>query len=123
MEESKGDRENASFDPGKSTADLRLQEVENILESRGLDCVSFKRVMGEIKVMKTFYTSEFNHKRRSGKMTLTTWLKLVKRLVTFRSFSASKLEVKPSLALPLVESFISYLHTERTLLPAIFNLS
>ena len=48
---------------------------------------------------------------------MTTWLKLVELLVTFLSFGASKLEVTPSLALvknlPLVESFISHLRTDR----------
>ena len=99
MEESDDEGENVSFEPGESGADVRLEEVESILESRGLDCVSFKRVVREIKAMKTFYTSEFNHKRRSGKMTVTTWLKVVERLVTFLSFGASKLEVTPSIAL------------------------
>ena len=115
--ERQGEEENVSFDPGESCADVRLDEVDSILESRGLDRVPFKRVMTEIKAMKTFYTSEFNHKRRSGKMAMTTWQKLVERLVTFLSFGASKLEVKPSLALvrdlPLVESFISHLRTDR----------
>ena len=57
MEESEDDRENASFDPGESCANVRLQEIENILQIQELLCISFKRVMGEIKVMKTFYTS------------------------------------------------------------------
>ena len=68
---------------GESCTDVRLDEVENILESRGLDCVPFQSVMRETKVMKTFYTSEFNHKGRPGKMTMTMWLKLMKHLVTF----------------------------------------
>ena len=50
-------------------------------------------------------------------MTVTTWLKVVERLVTFLSFGASKLEVTPSIALvkkkPLGESFISHLRTDR----------
>ena len=99
VEESDDEGENVSFEPGESGADVRLEEVESILESRGLDPVPFKRVVREIKAMKTFYTSEFNHKRRSGKMTVTTWLKVVERLVTFLSFGASKLEVTPSIAL------------------------
>lgn len=73
--------------------------------------------MREIKAMKTFYTSEFNHKGRPGKMTMTTKLKLIKRLVTFMSLWASKLEMTPSLALEkdllLVESFISHLRMDR----------
>ena len=117
MEESDDEGENVSFEPGESGADVRLEEVERILESRGLDPVPFKRVVREIKAMKTFYTSDFNHKRRSGKMTMTTWLKLVELLVTFLSFGASKSEVTPSLALvknlPLVESFISHLRKDR----------
>ena len=40
-----------SFDPGESCANVRLEEVENILESRGLDCVPFQSVMREIKAM------------------------------------------------------------------------
>ena len=117
VEESDDEGENVSFEPGESGADVRLEEVERILESRGLDPVPFKRVVREIKAMKTSYTSDFNHKRRSGKMTMTTWLKLVELLVTFLSFGASKSEVTPSLALvknlPLVESFISHLRKDR----------
>ena len=86
VEESDDEGENMSFEPGESGADVRLEEVESILESRGLDRVPFKRVVGGIKAMKTFYTSAFNHKRPSGKMTMTTWLKLVELLVTFLSF-------------------------------------
>ena len=57
MEESEDDRENASFDPGESCANVRLKEVENILQIQELLCISFTWVMGEIKAMKTFYTS------------------------------------------------------------------
>ena len=77
----------------------------------------FTFIRGTSHQLKTFYTSEFNHKRRSGKMTVTTWLKVVERLFTFLSFGASKLEVTPSIALvkkkPLGESFISHLRTDR----------
>ena len=55
--------------------------------------------MGEIKAMKTFYTSEFNHQKHSGKMTLMTWLKLVKHLIAFLTTGENKFEVKPSLAM------------------------
>ena len=74
-----------SFDPGESCANVRLEEVENILESQGLDCMPFQSVMREIKAMTTFYTSEFNHKGCPGKMTMRMLLKLIKLLVTFLS--------------------------------------
>lgn len=99
VEESEDDRDNASLDPGESCANVRLQEIENILQIRELLCISFKRVMGEIKAMKTFYTSEFNHQKHSGKMTLMTWLKLVKHLVAIETFGVNKFEVRPSLAM------------------------
>ena len=50
-------------------------------------------------------------------MTMTMWLRLITRLVTFLSFWVSKLEMMPSLALEkhllLVESFISHLCMDR----------
>ena len=49
MAESDGEGENVSFEPGESGADVRLEEVESILESRGLDRVPFKRVLREVK--------------------------------------------------------------------------
>lgn len=42
VEESEDDRENARFDPGESCANVRLQEIENILQIRELLCISFK---------------------------------------------------------------------------------
>ena len=90
-----------------------VDEVDTLLRKRKLDSSRFKTVKKEINLMKTFYISEFNHKRRSPKMTSSTWTKYLERIVTFLSFAASKLNVSPSLAhldnMTLVESFVDHL--------------
>ena len=58
--------------------------------------MSFKRVLREIKAIKTFYTTESNNKSPSCKMAIATCLKLVVSLLTF---GTSDLQVKPSLPL------------------------
>ena len=94
-----------------------VDEVDTLLRKRKLDPSRFKTVKKEINSMKTFYLSEFNHKRRSPKMTSSTWAKYLERIVTFLSFAARKLNVSPALArvdnITLVESFVDHLRTHR----------
>ena len=94
-----------------------VDEVDTLSRKRKLDPSRFKTVKKEINLMKTFYLSEFNHKRRSPKMTSSTWAKYLERIVTFLSFAASKLNVSPALAhhdnMTLVESFVDHLRTHR----------
>ena len=92
-------------------------EVALLLKKRKLDRIPFKDVIMEINQMKTFYTSELNHKRRTPMMTDSTWGKHVERLVTFFTYTSKEFNRKPALALvddmALVESFLHHLQTER----------
>ena len=95
----------------------RVDEVKTLSRKRKLDPSRFKTVKNEINSMKTFYLSEFNHKRLGPKMISSTWAKQLKLIVTFLSFAAGKMNVSPALAhldnMTLVESFVDHLRTHR----------
>ena len=93
-------------------------EVVLLLEKRKLDSFPFKSVIKEVKAMKEFYISACNFRRRSPRMTASTWAKNLERLVTFWSFCLDEFNRKPTMALvddmTMVESFVKHLQSHRS---------
>lgn len=92
-------------------------DVTLLIKKRGLNISAFQDVITLIPEMKAFYLAEFNHRRRSPRMTESTWQKHVERLVTFLAHCETNLKRKPALSLvddlTLVEGFVNYLKEER----------
>ena len=117
----------SSSDDDNNSDDLHVQgnlledqygdEIILLLKKRKLDSTQFKKVVKEMKRMHIFYASELNYKRRSPRMTHSTWTKHVERLITFFSHASDVFNRTPALALvddiELVESFLKYLQNER----------
>ena len=92
-------------------------DVTLLIKKRGLNISAFQDVITLIPEMKAFYLAEFNHRRRSPRMTESTWQKHVERLVTFLAHCETNLKRKPAVSLvddlTLVEGFVNYLKEER----------
>ena len=116
------DNSDDSHVEGNLLEDQYGDDVVPLLEKRKLDSTQFKKVVKEMKLMHIFYASELNYKRRSPRMTHSTWTKHVERLITFFSYASDVFNQTPALALVddtvLVESFLKYLQNERRIQPS-----
>lgn len=92
-------------------------DVTLMLKKRKLNISAFQDVITSIPEMKAFYLAEFNHRRRSPRMTESIWQKHVERLITFLAHWETNSKRKPALALvddlTLVEKFVNYLKEHR----------
>ena len=114
---SSDDNSDDSHVEGNLLEDQYGDEVILLLKKRKLDSTQFKKVVKTMKPMHIFYASELNYKRRSPRMTHSTWTKHVERLITFFSYASDVFNPTPALALvddtELVESFLKYFQNER----------
>ncbi len=111
----------SGFESGDGEPSLRQQdncEIVQLLKKRKLNPSAFQGVLAAVQEMKTFYLAEFNHKRRSPKMTESTWNKHAEQIITFLSYCATDLNLEASLFLvddlPLVEAFVNHLKQNRS---------
>ena len=106
-----------SSDESNGQDGFQQDDVTLMLKKRKLNISAFQDVIASILEMKTFYLAEFNHRRRSPKMTESTWQKHVERLLTFLAHCETNLKRKPTLSLvddlTLVERFVNYLKQGR----------
>ena len=114
---SSDDNSDDSHVEGNLLEDQYGDEVVLLLKKRKLDSTQFQKVVKEMKPMHIFYASKLNYKRRSPRMTYSTWTKHVERLITFFSYASDVFNPTPALALvddtELVESFLKYFQNER----------
>ena len=92
-------------------------EIVRLLKKRNVDLSSFRDVIASLREMKAFYLSEFNHKRRSPKMSEGSWQKNLERVIMFLSYCATNLKLEPALSLvddlPSVERFVNHIKQTR----------
>ena len=92
-------------------------QIVRMFKKRKLDPSAFRDVIRSVSEMKAFYLAEFNHKRRSPRMTESTWSKHLERLIVFLAYCVTTLKLKPALSLVddlvIVEGFVNYLKKNR----------
>ena len=107
----------ASSDESNGEDDAQQDDITLMLKKRRVNISAFQDVITSIPEMKAFYLAEVNHKRRSPRMSESTWQKHVERLVTFLAHCETNFKRKPTLSLvdnlTLVERFLNYLKETR----------